>query len=79
MAPFYDAATASDLQRVEEVLRGSAIEYVVISHPGSLVQEVRIAEEDFSAAEAALGMSTGAAELSQQAAAAGSQKGRHWQ
>ena len=55
MARFYDTVSDADLSRVEDLLDKVGIEYSLrILGEGNLVKEIMVAEEDLSAAEAAL-------------------------
>ncbi|MDO9309185.1 MAG: hypothetical protein Q7V04_09000 [Deltaproteobacteria bacterium] len=55
MARFYDTVSDVDLSRVEDLLDKVGIEYSLrILGEGNLVKEIMVAEEDLSAAEAAL-------------------------
>jgi len=55
MARFYDTVSDADLSRVEALLDKSGIEYSLrILGEGTRFKEIMVAEEDLSAAEAAL-------------------------
>ena len=52
MARFYDSATDSDLNRVENILIGGGIEYSLrVLGEGSTLKEIVVAEEDLVCAE----------------------------